>query len=120
MSESVKMWSLTMGEKKVNFLLFSVVPLGLHLAPLGLHLASLGLHLAPLGFHLAALGVIWGGFGALWEGFGQLWGGESKKKREKESLSSPPNFSSSPIYKKNQTPDQPLLRPHITRLLVVK
>ena len=102
-----------MGEKKVNFWLFSVVPLGRHLAPLGLHLASLGLHLAPLGFHLAALGVIWGGFGALWVGFGQLWGGESKKKREKESLSSPPNFSSSPIYiKKSNSRSTALAAPY--------
>ena len=85
-----------MGEKKVNFLLFSVVPLGLHLAPLGLHLASLGLHLAPLGLHLAALGVIWGGFGALWVGFGQLWGGESKKERKRAFLLLPPSLP--PLY----------------------
>ena len=85
------MWSLTMGEKKVNFLLFSVVPLGLHLAPLGLH--------------LAALGLIWGGFGALWGDLGKLWGGASTRKRAFLLLTP----SLPPLYiKKIKTPDQPL------------
>ena len=71
---------------------------------------------------LGGFGKLWGGFGRLWEAFGKLcealgklWetlgealGSFGEALKAFQSLSSPRAFSSSPIYKKNQTPDQPL------------
>ena len=75
-----------------------------------------GAKMEPRGSHIGALGVfggLWrdfgrlgGDFGSLWGCFGELWGGSGSFWEEKRGAAKPNS-----LY--IQTPDQPLLRPHI-------